>query len=105
MTANKDLEIFFYHFRFRNGKANGFAKIFFHICFRNEHLGGAQATIASHTYKNIIQIPEIFFAFAFVIHREKIHNPGIVIVYLLVTVSVTTVILVQNSEAKVWLIA
>ena len=40
-----------YRFRFRNGKANKFPQIFFRICFRNDHVGQAQATAAGHTYE------------------------------------------------------
>ena len=47
MITNKNLEICF-RIRFRNGKANKFPQIFFRICFRNDHVGHAQATTAGH---------------------------------------------------------
>ena len=50
MITNKHLEICF-RIRFRNGKANKFPQIFFHICFRNDHVGHAQATTAGHAYE------------------------------------------------------
>ena len=63
MITNKNLEICF-RIRFRNGKANKFPQIFFRICFRNDHIGYAQATTAGHAYE-IKKIPEIFFRFRF----------------------------------------
>ena len=51
MITNKNLEICF-RIRFRNGKAaNKFPQIFFRFCFRNDHVGHAQATTAGHTYE------------------------------------------------------
>ena len=50
IITNENLEILFC-FRFRNGKANKFPQIFFRICFRNGHVGHAQATAAGHTYE------------------------------------------------------
>ena len=50
IITNKNLEICF-RIRFRNGKANKFPQIFFRICFRNDHVGHAQATTAGHAYK------------------------------------------------------
>ena len=50
MITNKNLEICF-RIRFRNGKANIFPQIFFRICFRNDHVGHAQATTAGHAYE------------------------------------------------------
>ena len=47
-----------FRFHFRIGKANKFSQILFCICFRNDHVGHAHATIAGHTYKK--HIPEIF---------------------------------------------
>ena len=59
--TNESLETLF-PFRFRNGKANRFPQIFFRIRFRNDHVGDAQATTASHTYE-IILSPELLFRF------------------------------------------
>ena len=50
MITNEDLEICF-RIRCRNGKAKKFPQIFFRICFRNDHVGHAQATTAGHTYE------------------------------------------------------
>ena len=61
--ANEDLGIFS-RFRFRIGEANSFFKILFRNCFRNEHVGHAQATTAGHYYKKTI-IPEIIFRICF----------------------------------------
>ena len=58
MVTNENLEILC-RFRFRNGKANKFPQIFFRICFRNDHVGHAQATTAGHPCK--IKISEILF--------------------------------------------
>ena len=46
MITNKNLGICF-GIRFRNGKANQFPQ----ICFRNDHVGHAQATTAGHAYE------------------------------------------------------
>ena len=48
ILINENLEILF---RFRNGKANEFPQIFFHSCFRNGHVGHAQATTTGHTFE------------------------------------------------------
>ena len=48
--TNENLGILF-RFRFRNGKANKFPQIFFCICFRNDHVGHAQATTAGPAYE------------------------------------------------------
>ena len=48
--TNNNLEICFC-IRFRNGKANKFPQLFFRICFRNDHVGHAQATTAGHAYE------------------------------------------------------
>ena len=75
--TNENLGIFFL-VRFRNGKANEFPLIFFRICFHNEHVGHAQPQQQATTTKKTKIIPEIFFAFAFVIEqRETIRNPGL----------------------------
>ena len=50
MITNENLEICF-RIRFRNGKANKFPRIFFRICFCNDHAGHAQATTAGHAYE------------------------------------------------------
>ena len=50
MITNKNLEICF-RIRFRHGKANEFPQIFFRICFRNDHVGEAQATTTGHAYE------------------------------------------------------
>ena len=48
--TNENLRICF-RFGFRNGKANQFPQIFFCICFRNDHVGQAQATTVGQTYE------------------------------------------------------
>ena len=50
MITNKNLEICF-RIRFRNGKANKLPRIFFRICFCNDHVGQAQATTEGHAYE------------------------------------------------------
>ena len=59
-----------FRLRFRNGKANQFPQIFFRICFRNDHVGQAQATTAGHTYEKKSNFK-----------REKILNPGILFIF------------------------
>ena len=50
MITNENLEIFICN-RFRNGKANRFAQIFFRFRFRNDHVGHAPARTAGHAYE------------------------------------------------------
>ena len=50
MITNENQEILLC-FRFCNGKANKFRQSFFRICFRNGHVGHAQATTTGHTYE------------------------------------------------------
>ena len=76
--TNENLEILFC-FRFRNGKANNVLQIFFRMCFRNDHVGHAQATTAGHAYKknyNPRDSPSLLLLY---FTKEKILNPGICI--------------------------
>ena len=43
---------------------------FFHVCFRNDHVGHAQATTAKHNYENI-QTQGFYFNFVVVIQQGK----------------------------------
>ena len=71
-------------FSVRNGKANKFTQIFFRVCFRNDHVGHAQATIGRPRLRNKLKSRRFSFAFAFVIkEREKIPTPGIFIYFRL----------------------
>ena len=72
---------FIFAFRFRNGKTINFPWIFFSICFRNDHVGQAQTTTAGHTYEKQIKSKRFSFAFAFVIRKREILNPGICIFF------------------------
>ena len=66
MITNENLKICF-RIRFRNGKANKFAQIFFRNRFRNDHVGHAQATTAGHAYEINLNPADFLSLFAFVI--------------------------------------
>ena len=71
--TNENLEIFSC-FRFRDGEANIFPKIFFPNVLSYEHVGHAQATAAGHDYETKILSQRFLFAFAFVIQQTRNHK-------------------------------
>ena len=76
MITNENLEILF-RFRCRHGEASKLPPMFVRFCFRNNHVGHAQATTAGHTYEtisnpsNLVFFFFFFFAFAFVIQQRE----------------------------------
>ena len=60
---------FIFAFAFVMEKQTNSPGIFLRICFRNNHVGQAQATTTSHTYEK--KSPRFSFAFAFVIQKGE----------------------------------
>ena len=78
MITNENLEILF---QFCCGKATKFPQVIFRICFRNGHVGHAQATTAGHTHEITINSQRLSFAFAFVIQQRENPKPWIIFIY------------------------
>ena len=52
-------------------------RMFFRICFRDDHVGHAQVTTAGHIIKKKSNPRDVFFAFAFLIQQKENLNPEI----------------------------